>query len=212
MRNSTEQFPTSCNASRHQQFKMAGHKPEILISQSVYNIAAQFQRLFLCFWGPGIQWSYSLLCVMQAGSKNPRWRFTNKKYSCLWTVILDFWLGLPHAVLRLTLLSSTPLKTWVLPLEFSGYDVYRLRYKYFRFISHHLGFLISACIAQYREQLYLNPDTWKHMFNRRNFAANVMQLILSYGKAITLETCNWIDFISVAYASWYHWRCGRTQL
>ena len=27
----------------------------------------------------------------------------------------------------------------------------------------------------------------------------------------TIESCNWIDFISVAYASWYHWNCGRTQ-
>ena len=27
----------------------------------------------------------------------------------------------------------------------------------------------------------------------------------------TIESCNGIDFISVAYASWYHWNCGRTQ-
>ena len=27
----------------------------------------------------------------------------------------------------------------------------------------------------------------------------------------TIESCNWIDFISVAHASWYHWNCGRTQ-
>ena len=27
----------------------------------------------------------------------------------------------------------------------------------------------------------------------------------------TRESCNWIDFISVANASWYHWKCGRTQ-
>ena len=26
-----------------------------------------------------------------------------------------------------------------------------------------------------------------------------------------IESCNWIYFISVAYASWYHWNCGRTQ-
>ena len=35
---------------------------------------------------------------------------------------------------------------------------------------------------------------------------------LSYSKAITIESCNWIDFISLAYARWCHWRCGRTQL
>ena len=27
----------------------------------------------------------------------------------------------------------------------------------------------------------------------------------------TIESCNWIDFISVAYASWCHLNCGRTQ-
>ena len=78
LQNSAKRSPTSCNTSRHQQSKMAGNKPEILISQPVYNIAAQFQRLFLRFWGPGIQRSYSLLCVMRAEGKHPRWRLTNK--------------------------------------------------------------------------------------------------------------------------------------
>ena len=27
----------------------------------------------------------------------------------------------------------------------------------------------------------------------------------------SIESCNWIDFISVAYASWYHWNWCRTQ-
>ena len=36
-------------------------------------------------------------------------------------------------------------------------------------------------------------------------------MILSHGKAITIESCSWKDFISVANASWYHWNCGRTQ-
>ena len=31
------------------------------------------------------------------------------------------------------------------------------------------------------------------------------------GWSITIESCSWIDFISVAYARWYHWTCGRTQ-
>ena len=76
---------------------------------------------------------------------------------------VGFLTWLASQLLRLALLSSTPLQTLVLPLEFSGYDVYRLRYKYFRFISHHLGFLISACIAQYRKQLQSNTETWKHV-------------------------------------------------
>ena len=29
---------------------------------------------------------------------------------------------------------------------------------------------------------------------------------------IYIESCNWIDFISVAYASWYHWSCGKKKL
>ena len=42
-------------ASGSQKSKMAAHKPEILISQPVYNITAQFQRLYPCFRGLGIQ-------------------------------------------------------------------------------------------------------------------------------------------------------------
>ena len=29
--------------------------------------------------------------------------------------------------------------------------------------------------------------------------------------SLTIESCNWFDFISVAYASWYNWNCIRTQ-
>ena len=73
LRNFAERFSILCNANGYQQFKMADHKPEILISQSVCNIAAQFQRLYPCFQGPEIQRNYSLLCVMQAEGRNPRW-------------------------------------------------------------------------------------------------------------------------------------------
>ena len=31
------------------------------------------------------------------------------------------------------------------------------------------------------------------------------------GWSITIKSCSWIDFISVAYARWYHWTCGQTQ-
>ena len=72
---------TLCNASRYQQSKMADHKPEILISRSVYNIAAQFQRLYPCFQGLEIQGNYSALCVMLAEGRNLRWRLTNHEYS-----------------------------------------------------------------------------------------------------------------------------------
>ena len=86
----SERFLILCNASGYQQSKKADHKPEILISQSVYNIAAQFQRLYPCFQGPEIQQNYYSLCALQAEGRNPRWRLTNKKYSCLRAAISDF--------------------------------------------------------------------------------------------------------------------------
>ena len=47
------------------------------ITQIVFKITAQFQRLYLYFLGPGVQWSYFLYCVVQAEVRNPRWRFSN---------------------------------------------------------------------------------------------------------------------------------------
>ena len=76
-RNSMKLFLILCYASGSHKSKMAAHKPEILISQPVHNVAAKFQRLYSCFQGSGIQWSFSLYCVMQAEVKNPRWRLTN---------------------------------------------------------------------------------------------------------------------------------------
>ena len=156
LKNSEERFSILCNASRYQQSKMADHKPEILISQSACNIAAQFQRLYPCFHDPEIQRNNSLVCVMQADGRNPRWRLNNKKYSCLWAAILDFWLIVHHTLLKIAPMSSLSSKTWVLPLEFCSYDVYTLRCKYFRFIGRHFKFLMFACIEHYREQRYSN--------------------------------------------------------
>ena len=48
-------FPILCDASGSQKSKMAARKPEILISQLVYNIAEKFQRRHQCFRGQGIQ-------------------------------------------------------------------------------------------------------------------------------------------------------------
>ena len=39
---------------------------------------------------------------------------------------------------------------------------------------------------------------------------NVMDTIFRLN--LSIESCNWIYFITVAYASWYQWNCGRTQL
>ena len=45
----------SCNASGEHKSKMAAHKQEILISELVYNVAAQLQRLYPWFPDPGCQ-------------------------------------------------------------------------------------------------------------------------------------------------------------
>ena len=37
------------DTSRSQNFKMAAHKPEVLIFQPLYNVAAKFQRQYPCF-------------------------------------------------------------------------------------------------------------------------------------------------------------------
>ena len=37
-------------------------------------------------------------------------------------------------------------------------------------------------------------------------------MILSHGKAVSMESCNWIDFISGAYARWYHWGVAEHNL
>ena len=150
-RNSMKLFYILCGASGSHKSKMAVLKEEILISQHLYNIAAKFQRLYPCFQSLEIQKNYSLSCVMQAEGRNPRWRLINKKYSFLWAAILDIWPGLHQTLLRIASMSPSLLKTWVLPLEFCSYAVYRLRCKYFRFVGRHLEFLISVCITQYRE-------------------------------------------------------------
>src|SRR5664279_2409388 len=44
-------------------FKMADTKPELLITQFVDKISTKFKRLYLCFLGPAIQWSYCEFCT-----------------------------------------------------------------------------------------------------------------------------------------------------
>ena len=47
--------------------------------------------------------------------------------------------------------------------------------------------------------------------NQKGLFVNVNVEDTIFWLSPTIESCNWIDFISVAYASWYHWNCGRTQ-
>ena len=48
------------------------------VSRLLWYLGKIFQRLSPYFQGPGIQWSYSLYCVMQAKVRNPRWQLTNR--------------------------------------------------------------------------------------------------------------------------------------
>ena len=78
-------FSILCNGSGSQKSKMAAHKPEILISQPVYNITAKFKfQINWCykhvFRGCEIPLSDFLHRVTQADISNPKWRVTNRKY------------------------------------------------------------------------------------------------------------------------------------
>ena len=67
--------------------------------------------------------------------------------------------------------------------------------------------------------------TWKSVQPFRMYPCQIFPILLDYlgrwhdvnvqdtifGLSPTKESCNWIDFISVAYASWYHWNCGLIQ-
>ena len=64
---------------RKSEIQDGGSQTGILISQPVHNVVSRFRRLYLCFEGPGIQWSYFLFCVMQAEIRNPRWRLMKKE-------------------------------------------------------------------------------------------------------------------------------------
>ena len=56
------------NASRKSKSNMTAYNPEILTSQPVYNVAAQFQPQYPCF--PGEELNEAILhCVMQTKSE-----------------------------------------------------------------------------------------------------------------------------------------------
>ena len=67
-RNSMKLFSILCGASGSQKSKMAVLKEDFLISQHVYNIAANFQLQNSCFQGWGIQWRYSPILCDASGS------------------------------------------------------------------------------------------------------------------------------------------------
>ena len=68
---------------------------------------------------------------------------------------------------------------------------------------------MNSCTAPLR-RLYERRIT-STSFNSIQYVmlCNVMDTIFWLSPSI--ESCNWIDFIFAAYASWYHWNCGWTQ-
>ena len=87
-RNSTKLVTILCDASESQKSKIVVQKQKYLhllvnksiyLSQPVHNVALRFQRLYLCFQGSGVQWSYSSYFVMHVEVRNPRQRLTKKK-------------------------------------------------------------------------------------------------------------------------------------
>ena len=99
-RNPMKLFPILCDASINQKSKKAAYKKRKYSFLSLYTtyasesplakqlhtiltvfiISVQFWQLNTYIEGTGVQWSYSLYCVMRTEIINPRWRLTLKKY------------------------------------------------------------------------------------------------------------------------------------
>src|SRR5664279_4216973 len=53
------------------------------VSSVLSQLETKFQRLFLCFRGPAIQWCYSEYCTVQLEAGNQQWWPRNRKYPYL---------------------------------------------------------------------------------------------------------------------------------
>ena len=64
--------------------------------------------------------------------------------------------------------------------------------------------IISFYLVTIRQlKSFLSMGIWSEFWWLDVSSCNVMDTIFWLSPSI--ESCNWIDFISVAYASWYHW-------
>ena len=157
-RNSMKLFWILCYAIRSQKSKMAAHKPEILISQPVHNVAAKFQRLYSYFQNLGIQRNYSGYCFMQPEVKNPRLRLTNT--------------GNTH-ISAYTILRAIPI-----------FSRFRNSMKHFFILCDASRSRKSKMVAQNRKYLYLSLYTISlriskgyTMYSRLRFSAEVFIVV-----------------------------------
>ena len=88
-------FSILCNANGSQISKMAGwrltNRKYVYLDLAVYNVDANFQMLYPCFWGWGIPLSNFPYRVMQAEVRNPRWRHGGypSGNTCIWACMLN---------------------------------------------------------------------------------------------------------------------------
>ena len=73
---------------------------------------------------------------------------------------------------------------------------------------HHLVYRNNSFTWLFELLTPLEPKNKLFLTNLRRFHVDILKTVQM---SPSIESCNWIDFISVAYASWYHWNCGRTQ-
>ena len=108
------------------------------VSRLLCYIGKKYQRLPLYFQGPGIQWSYSLYCVMQAEVRNPRWRLTNRN----------------------TYISTCTLRSDKIPTAISMFSGSRNSMKLFLILCYASGSQKSKMAAhKYRKYSYLSLYT-----------------------------------------------------
>ena len=136
------------------------------------------------YWIADIRLRYTIWEIDQAESLNLKihvyslMNFATMLYAC-WSIsisffeaaILDFRLQLASHSMGNSFMNLSTFKTWDLFLKIFSYGVYRLRYKYFRFVSRHFVFLISACIT-YIVWRISSLNSFEHM----SFAVGILQL------------------------------------
>ena len=103
--------------------------------------------------------------------------------------ISDF--RLHHTVWEIAFSNSSTSETWEMLLEFFSNDVYSLRYKYFRFVSQHFGFL--TLLASYSM-----GNIFIEFFNlgNMNFAVGILELCCIHAEIFVFplwESPSWIS-------------------
>ena len=104
-----------------------------------------------------------------------------------------FWISdfrLHHTVWEIAFLNISTLKTWELLLEFCSYVVYRLRYKYFRFVGRHYFWLLLA--SHTMENIFIEFLNFENM----GVAVGILQLCCIHTEILVFplwEPPSWIS-------------------